>query len=161
MERLWREHGRTSVAVPVGLVRGWTAHADADRAHDPHPAHSIHPEPCRHAGDPADCQCHGDRRLSAILAARRACRTGAAADVVLPMARRNPAELLHPDATGEAPLHPAVWSMAVIPAVPSPRRGPTERPKSQLRSERSWATHGHRLRSILEHVRCSGGGLSR
>ena len=63
-----------------------------------------------------------DRRLSAILAAQRACRTGTAADVVLPMARRNPAELLHPDATGEAPLHPAVRSMAVIPAVPSPRR---------------------------------------
>ena len=52
--RVRREHGREAVAVSVGLVRGRPADADADRAHDPHAAHSVHSEPRGDAGDPAD-----------------------------------------------------------------------------------------------------------
>ena len=38
------EHGRKAVAVSIGLVCRRTADANADRAHDPHAAYSLHPE---------------------------------------------------------------------------------------------------------------------
>ena len=125
-----------AVAVPVGLVRRGPADANADRAHDPHAAHSFHPKPRGHAGDPADRLRHGGRHLSAVLAARRASRLCAAAPVVFPLARRNPAQLLPADAADEAHLYPPVRTMAV--RVPSAESGPMASPKPQLRTDASW-----------------------
>jgi Mg2+-importing ATPase len=42
-----RQHAGTSDPVPVRLVRGRAAVADADCAYDPYAAHSVHPEPRR------------------------------------------------------------------------------------------------------------------
>jgi Mg2+-importing ATPase len=63
--RLPCQHGRTAKPVPVGLVRGGAADADADRAHDPHAQDSLCAKPCllalagRHGGH------HGHRHLPA------------------------------------------------------------------------------------------------
>src|ERR1022692_1789625 len=96
-----REHGRASVSIPVWLVRRRIADADIDRAYDPHSAHSLHSEPCRHARNTIDNMHYGDRYLLAVLAARRACGDGTIADVVFPMACWNPAQLLRTHATGK------------------------------------------------------------
>jgi hypothetical protein len=45
--------------------------------------------------------------------ARRARRNGPASSVVLPIARRNPAQLLPAHTVYQAALHPPLWSMAL------------------------------------------------
>src|SRR4030081_335398 len=52
-------------------------------------------------------------RKLAVLAARRAFGDGTLADVVLPLACWNPAQLLHTDATGETSLHSPLRPVAV------------------------------------------------
>ena len=88
---MWHVFGantrREAIVVSVGLVRRRAADADAHRAHDPHAAHSLHSEPRRDAGHPVDGQHHGLRHLSAVLAARRTSRVGAAAGGLFPVAR--------------------------------------------------------------------------
>src|ERR1035437_10711057 len=111
---IWREHYRKAVSVSVGLVRCGIAHADADRAHDSHAAHPIHPKPRSNARYSANGQHHGVWHLSAVLAARRAFGDGRPAAVVFPVACWNPAQLLLTHATRENPLHSPLWSVAVM-----------------------------------------------
>ena len=146
-----RELGRAPVAVPVGLVRRRAADADADRAHDPHAARSVHSEP---RGPPvilltATVMAVGIYVPFSPLASHSEwCRCR----VLFPVARRNPAQLLPAHAAHEAHLYPAVRTMAV--RVPSPESGPMGSPKPQLRTDGSWAPGSVRGLFLLEHVRC-------
>ena len=69
-----RQHGREAIAVSIRLVCRRLADANADRAHDPHPAYPLHPKPRRYARHSVDGLDHGFRHLSALLVARRASR---------------------------------------------------------------------------------------
>jgi Mg2+-importing ATPase len=92
---MWRVFSANTVESQSLFQSGWfrsrTADADTDRAHDPHAACSLHSEPGRHTRDHVDRMRYGGRHLSAVFAGRRAFGNGGIADVVLPLACRNPA----------------------------------------------------------------------
>src|SRR5262252_964520 len=110
---VWSQYDRETVALPIRLVRRRLANADADRAHDPNAAHSLHSESGCHAGYPSHGEHHGDRHLSTILAAGRACGYGPAAGGILPVARGHSARLLLADPAGKRLVHPALQSLAL------------------------------------------------
>src|SRR5215467_6235653 len=110
---VWSQYDRETVALPIRLVRRRLANADADRAHDPNAAHSLHSESGCHAGYPTHGKHHGDRHLSTILAPGRACGYGPAADGILPVARGHSARLLLAHPVGKRLVHPALQSLAL------------------------------------------------
>ena len=115
---MWNVFGANTVEKQSLFQSGWFVVGlltqTHNRAHDPHPAYSLHPESGRHASHSADGLDHGFRHLSAVLVAGRAFGNGAVAAVLFPLARRNPAELLRAHATGETSLHSSLWSVAVM-----------------------------------------------
>ena len=95
------------------MVCGRPADADPDRAHDPDPAYSVHPESGGHACYPADSQYYGFRPLPAVLASGCASGNGPVATGVFLLACWDSVELLLAHATGQNDLHTALWSVAV------------------------------------------------
>ncbi|KAI3492530.1 hypothetical protein L1887_42833 [Cichorium endivia] len=119
-----RQHPGTSDAVPVRLVRGRSAVADADCAYDPHPPHSVHPEPRRVAADCYDGDCDGARHRAAVLTAGELPATAGAAAELLPVAGGDPRGLYGADPDGErilcASVRVAVSYVCRVAASPYP-----------------------------------------
>jgi hypothetical protein len=114
VERVRGQYGRKAIALLIRMVRRRFAHADADRAHDPHPTHPVHSEPGGYACYLINCQHYGVRHLPAVLTDRSAFGDGAVAAGVFRLAGWNFVELLLSYATGENGLHPPLWTVVVM-----------------------------------------------
>ena len=112
----WRQLGGAPGIVSVRLVRGRAAHANPDRAYDPHPARAVPAKPRLRAGDAADRDHHGHRHSPAVPGARPASGPGAAASRIFPLASRDPTELLNAHSARQALVHRAFCAMALIRA---------------------------------------------
>src|SRR5258705_10535179 len=105
--RVRSQWGRKTVVIPIRLVCRRLAHADTDRAHDPHAAYPVHAKPGCYPGDYADRQRHGDWHLLAVLTPWRPGGHVPSSAAIFPMARRDPAQLLPAHAAGQTLVHPA------------------------------------------------------
>jgi hypothetical protein len=115
---MWNVFAANTVEKQSLFQSGWFVvglhHADADRAHDPHPTHPVHSEPGGYACYLINCQHYGVRHLPAVLTDRSAFGDGAVAAGVFRLAGWNFVELLLSYATGENGLHPPLWTVVVM-----------------------------------------------